>query len=277
MYKYAVDTPVSYQWDEDSRLPLPDPGSAPDNCGPAAVENVGHYYTDEPYGVFRTRRLAAADYGPTTFGQQREMLERRGVPCYITKLSLENLRAIVRGGQRPIIVGMNFAYIPDDIAGHPFNGWHAVEVLDVDGDDHVLIRDPNFNRTYRKDPTNGRRRYPNWVIRAALAHDGCWCIVPFSSKKVVRYARLKGDGVNVRVSKGRTGTTKLGRIFATTRRNRLVKPDGEIVFEPATKRLVFRGYVQGARHGIGAYPKTWARVVIRGHVRYVARPLIERV
>lgn len=278
MFTEAKQVPAHYQWDPDSRLPLPDWGSAGDNCGPTGVANIAHFYRDNHIGIYNTRRLAADAYGPTTAEQQRLMLERRGVPAYRTVLSISNLRSIIKGGRRPVLLGLNFAKVPQSIAGHAFRGNHTVVALDVAGRDEILIRDANFSRTWpgRDDPTGGKRRYPNHVIRDAML----FAIVPFSSKKIIHYARLKGrEGINVRKGRGQVGTTDKGAIYATTRNGKLKRPNGEVVLDPQTKKLRFKGYVKGARHGLGepGQRADWAKVVIRGTVRYVARPLIERV
>lgn len=270
--RHVADTPLRLQWDPDSRLPLPDPGSAPDNCGPTSVESAGQFFTDHWQGIYRTRRLGADAYGPTFFSQQRTMLERRGVPCYLTKLSVSNLRAIIRGGKRPVVLMLDFSRVPLNVAGHPFRGKHTVLALDIDGSGFITIRDPNFNRTYRIDPTKGKRRYPNWVIESAQLA----AIVPHRAKHVVRYVRLqKGDGINVR--KGRGTADRLGTLWATTRNGKLRRPNGDVALDPQSKPIRLKGYVRGAYHGLGAHPRDWARVVIRGNVRYVARALTERI
>lgn len=282
-YRSAVATPVSYQWDPDSRFPLPDPGSAPDNCGPAAIENVAQFYNNRSFGIYRTRLLAAPAYGPTSFFQQMQMLNKRGVPCVQWRGSVSKLREIVKGGRQPVVIGMLYSRVPDDIAGHPFQGWHAVEVLDTarrNGVRGFWIRDPNFNRTYRQDPTGGRRFYPDWVIQSAFYNAGGWGIKPNTPKAIIRYARLnRGEGINVRKSKGEPGDgRRYGELWGTTRNGKLIRvSNGEVVADPQTKPFRFRGFVEGAYHGLGEHPKDWARLVIRGNTRYVARPLITRL
>lgn len=281
LYRSAAATPVSYQWDPDSRYPLPDPGSAPDNCGPSAIENVAEFYTNKSFGIYRTRKLAAASYGPTSFYEQMMMLTKRGVPCVQWRGSVATLRSIVSGGRQPMVIGMLYAYVPDSIAGHPFNGWHAVEVLDTarrNGVDGFWIRDPNFNRTYRPDPTAGHRFYPDWVIQSAFVNAGGWGIKPNKPKSIVRYARLNGDGIHVRYGPGKKGTSDLARLFATTLNGKLIRHDGDVIWDSRnTRPVIFRGFVEGARHGIGEWPRHWARIDIRGNSRFVARPLITRI
>jgi hypothetical protein len=202
MYRAAVDVPVHYQWDLDSRFPLPDPGSAPDNCGPTSVANVAHFYTDHHTGIYRTRILAAPPLGPTSVVDQRSMLEKRGVPCFIGQWPVSSITKVVAGGRHPMILGLYYALVPYEVAGHPFRGWHSIEVLDNavhNGIPGKLIRDPNFNRTYRQDPTNGRRFYPDWVIEHAFASQpNAWGIMPSAPKAVPlpdtsTAARVEGD------------------------------------------------------------------------------------
>jgi hypothetical protein len=203
-YRYAVEAPVHYQWDADSRLPSPDPGSAPNNCGPTSVENIAHFYRDARYGIYRTRILANGyPYGATTVGEQRTMLEKRGVPAIISQPSLTAIRAFAERRTHPIILGLYMAQVPLSVAGHPFRGWHAVEVLQTATDGNaqgVLVRDPNFSPLHdRPDPTHGRRFYPNWVIQAAFVNTGGWAIIPEKAKDVSWQGRVRANaGAQIR-------------------------------------------------------------------------------
>jgi C1A family cysteine protease len=53
--------------------------------------------------------------------------------------------------------------------------------------------------------------------------------------------------------------------------------DGQIIESPWYKAFKFKGWHTGARHGIGVHPRGWAELVINGHSRYVARPLVHLV
>jgi hypothetical protein len=88
----------------------------------------------------------------------------------------------VARGRRPLVLGLFMEKVPYLVAGHNFRGWHAVEVLGLHGSDGVLVRDPNFNRTYRTDPTDGKRPYPNWDITAAITNVGGWGLIPLEPK-----------------------------------------------------------------------------------------------
>jgi len=189
MFRTARDAPFHMQWDDDSRLPAPDPGSGPDNCGPASVENIAHFYVESHLGIFRTRRLAVTHDGPTVAADQRLMLSRRGVPCFVTRPSLAAIKSFIADGRRPIILGLNMAAVPrepHDIAGHPFRKLHAVVALENamrSGVSGVLIRDPNFSkRTGRLDPTGGARFYPDSVIQTAAVDARMSAIVPEKPK-----------------------------------------------------------------------------------------------
>lgn len=186
-YLRAVDVPLQRQWDKDSRLPLPDPGTAPGNCGPTAVEQVAEYYVgaaDKPdFGIFRTRRLATTSLKlSTSVTEQKTMLVKRGVPCSLQRPTVAELHKIVASG-RPVIIGLDMSRVPITVAGHPFRGKHAVTLrLSLPGT--FDCADPNFNDTYRKDPTNGHRIYPDWVLQGAYYNAGMWAIVPTYPKKL---------------------------------------------------------------------------------------------
>lgn len=201
----AIDTPVHLQWDPSSRLPLPDPGSAPNNCGPTTIVNIAHFYRDTEYGIYATRRLAVSDdYRGTSVNEQAEMLRRRGVPCSIGQPNVFTIHNLVGGGARPILAGLDMAKVPEYIAGHPFRGKHAIEILQTaytnDGRSRgFLVRDPNFNRTYRIDPTGGQRFYPDWVIDVSFTDSGMWAVIPDKVKLLpslpdTSTSVLKADG-----------------------------------------------------------------------------------
>lgn len=184
----AIDTPVHLQWDPSSRLPLPDPGSAPNNCGPTTIVNIAHFYREISFGIYDTRRLAVSDpYRGTSVNEQAEMLRLRGVPCTIGQPNVFSIHNLVGGGTRPILAGLDMAKVPEYIAGHPFRGKHAIEILQTAYTNNgrtrgFLVRDPNFNRTYRVDPTGGQRFYPDWVIEVSFTNSGMWAVIPDKAK-----------------------------------------------------------------------------------------------
>lgn len=181
-YQRAIEAPFHRQWDSDSRAPSPDPGSAPYNCGPTSVVNIVHAYRGTHYSIYETRRLGTYDpYRGTSVGEQKEMLSRRGVPCTFTQLSMAQIKAYGAQGRHPVLLGLNMAAVPYDIAGHTFRGWHAVVALQNtsrNGESGVLVRDPNFNITFRIDPTDGKRFYPDAVIKRAYVDQGGWALFP---------------------------------------------------------------------------------------------------
>lgn len=219
LYDRAIDAPMHFQWDVDSKLPLPEPGSAPNNCGPTSVEILAHYYTGKPYGIYRTRRLGTSDdYRGTSIGEQQEMLRRRGVDCYFAQLTLQQVKFYGSTGRWPILLGLNMAYVPYDVAGHPFRGWHAVVRSTNSGVASGVIRDPNFNRTYRRDPTDGLRIYSDSVIQAAFVDTGGWALIPRKpAPEPVRYVNVDGIGTNIRSAPPKFND--LDNIFAETRRD----------------------------------------------------------
>lgn len=237
---YAVHTPVHYQWDRDSRLPSPDPGSAPNNCGPTSVTNIAHYYRDKPFGIYSTRLLAVANpYRATSIGEQKAMLETRGVPAIISQPSVAAIRGFAARRNHPVLIGMLMSQVPAAVRGHPFTGWHAVEILEtasVANAQGVLVRDPNFSTiTGRTDPTNGKRFYPNWVIQSAFVNVGGWALIPEKPKPDPAWQgriRVDGPGRKIRYEAREDDST----IFAESR------SDG-FTYHRSGKRLWGNGYL----------------------------------
>lgn len=205
LYATARESHTFLQWDPSSRFPQPDPGSAPDNCGPTSVTNVaGFYRDDDDLSIYNTRLLGAPAFGPTNITQQKEMLIKRGVNCFFSQFAeVSRIHDLIEGGQRPTILGLNMSLVPLEVAGHPFRGFHAVVALENerrDGVGGMLIRDPNFNRTFRQDPTGGARFYPDWVIQQAFCNARMWALVPVAPKKIpqlpdtaVEFPTVDGD------------------------------------------------------------------------------------
>jgi hypothetical protein len=255
-YRRALDVPLRMQWDPSSRLPLPDPGTAPGNCGPTAVTQVAEFYKDRYFGIYSTRRRVTASQKPsTTVGEQRRMLELLGVPCSLQRPTVSQLKAHLATGRRPLILGMDMSKVPIGIAGHPFRGDHAV-TLRANAPGGFLVADPNFStRTNRLDATKGRRFYPDWVIDRAYYRDGKWAIVPHTDKIVslpdtgtpgkpiladgdpapMRYRSLVNQDTGAlpakTVKKGkpiRKGATVSSALWATVPANTVIRPFGYI-------------------------------------------------
>lgn len=188
MYTRALETPLRMQWDRDSRLPLPDPGTAPDNCGPTCVTMAVEFYKDRKYGIYDTRRLVAPAAGPTSATQQRDMLRKRGVPADYMRLSIPQLRNRLRTGRWPVILGLDMSKVPLSVAGHPFRGSHAIlfrAEVNRNGVLGALGADPNFSTvTNRLDPTRGKRFYPYALLQAAYYDTGKWAVVPTAAKTI---------------------------------------------------------------------------------------------
>ena len=188
-YRSTLEFPLRMQWESSSRLPPPDPGTAPGNCGPTCVTMVAQFYRDVSYGIYSTRYLANKTLAlSTSIGEQRTMLQLRGVPCIISRPSIDTITSILRTQKRPIIIGMRMLYVPLSVAGHPFRGDHAV-VLRANavrnGVAGKLVADPNFSTyTGRTDPTNGFRFYSDSTIQAAYYNPGLWAILPTKDKVV---------------------------------------------------------------------------------------------
>lgn len=206
-YARAIDVPMSYQWDPDARFPLPDPGSAPVNCGPTSVEIIAELYTGKPFGIYNTRRLAVSDpTRGTSITEQMVMLTKRGVRCTYSQLTLQQIRMYGTTGRWPILLGLDMSRVPLAVAGHPFRGKHAVVRATNNGPVSGIIRDPNFNRTYRRDPTDGMRTYPDWVIEEAFVKAGGWALIPKEpAPEPIRYVHVDGVGVNIRLAPPRPG------------------------------------------------------------------------
>ena len=201
-YDRATDAPARYQFEVSSGTLN---RSQVWNCGVASVAKIAQYRNDRWYGIESGRAIIAgmgpyrvSGYGtvygcppsmPTTGWQQRDMLRQRGVACEVYAIpNLSALINLVAGGRRPVILGLNFARVPDAVAGHTFQGWHAVVVMDTGtkgGVGGFWVNDPNFSPPGgpRPDPTRGKRFYSRTVMATALADlQPNWAVVPVSAK-----------------------------------------------------------------------------------------------
>lgn len=97
-------------------------------------------------------------------------------------------------------------------------------------------------------------------------------------RKITR-VKIPNVGVEVR-TKGVLGDDgKMdGTRWGVTRQRGIVRiRDSRVVVEPYDRVFRFGGFRDGARHGIGNHPRSWARVSINGVWRSVARPLVRLV
>lgn len=198
-YDKATDAPARFQFESNSAP------SQSANCGPTCVVKIAQYYMDTWWGIEATRRTisgmgpyyvngrwvwGAPAYMPTSPAQQRDMLSKRGVASTIIRIdSLYQMRQIVAGGRRPILIGLYMARVPYNYRDHPFTGWHAVVVMDtavVGGTSGFWVMDPNFSPHggIRPDPDRGKKFYPDWVMQYAyISNYSRWAIVPNRSKR----------------------------------------------------------------------------------------------
>jgi hypothetical protein len=223
-----LDMPARYQWDVDSKLPLPEPGTAPGNCGVTCVTATAQYYQDVRYGIYSTRRLVVSDDSQlfTSVGDQAWMLSKRGVPNHILRPTIRELTNILANERRPVTVGMDMSRVPLAIAGHPFRGSHGI-LLRANGVKNGVpgkwAMDPNFNRTFRRDPTEGRRFYPDSILQVAYFDSGKWAIVPEKDKVVQRYVNVNGPEVNIRHAP--PVAFRRGNVFARSRKDGIYRLD----------------------------------------------------
>lgn len=193
MYLTTSQVPSVYQWDSSSRYPTPDPGSAASNCGPTCITFIANFYRDRSYGIYATRRLVVDDpTRGTSANEQRDMLKARGVPAYIGQPDVEEMHRLVGSGRRPIVVGLWMAKVPAEIRDHPFLGMHAIVLRRTVVKNGVVgfeVLDPNFSRNIRPDPDEGKKFYPDWVIRSAFVNrvgstSRGWAVIPAAEKEL---------------------------------------------------------------------------------------------
>lgn len=184
-----MEVPTRYQWDEDSRYPLPDPGTAPGNCGITCVTVAEMFYNDGAagtpnwHGIYQNRRMVTASLElSSTIGDQSLILWKRNVPNVLDKPTITGLHNIMANRLKPVVLGLDFSRVPLDVAGHPFRGSHSI-MLRGNAIGGFTYLDPNFNRTYRQDPQHGYRFMPDWVLyNAYYAVPTQWALVPQKDK-----------------------------------------------------------------------------------------------
>jgi hypothetical protein len=177
-----------------------------------------------PWNVNGRRVYGAPPGTPTTAWQQAEMLRRQGVACAVYSINNPTqLANLVRGGRRPVLLGLNFARVPDSVAGHSFQGWHAIAVLDTYTKNTVsgfLVNDPNFSPPGgpRPDKTGGKIFYPWGTMHYALSDlSANWAVVPTTPKAVVApkitEAQEMAFAENIKSVNGRYFDCKAGTIL----------------------------------------------------------------
>lgn len=199
-YLSAVQSPARTQWEASSVA------SQSYNCGPTSVAKVAQFYTDRWSGIEAGRKLIAGmgpynlggrwvygapPYTPTSAAQQRDILIARGVPCDVRRLdSRAQMKELVAGGRRPIIIGVYMARVPAHVRDHSFLEWHAMVVMDtavVNGVPGFWVMDPNFSPPggHRPDPDRGKKFYSESVMEYAYFDNlPRWAIVPTRAKAI---------------------------------------------------------------------------------------------
>ncbi len=185
MYTSALQAPPRFQW-EASSAP-----SAPANCGPTGVAFIAGFYHDATYGIEWVRRLVAPCCRPTYLYEQADMLTRLGIPASLVNVtSLSQLRSLVTGGKRPVILAMQMSRVPVAVRGHTFTGAHTVVCLTTGtkaGVKGFWISDPNFSPPggIRPDPDHGHRFYSEADMQWAFIYNSQhWAIVPNKPKYI---------------------------------------------------------------------------------------------
>ena len=167
------------------------------NCGVTSAAAIAGFYNGDRPPIEMGRSLIAGMgpyrvnddiyYGcpprtPTSAWQQADMLRVRDVPATVEEIrSVAEVHAIVDAGNRPMILGLNYEFVPDSVAGHSFQDWHAVTVHDG-GPGFVVVNDPNF-WPGSADSAKGHRVYADSVVQNALnATGGTRGVVPLRAK-----------------------------------------------------------------------------------------------
>jgi hypothetical protein len=188
MYLTAIQSPPRFQFESNSGSLW---ASQTNNCGPTCVTKIAQFYKDRYFGIEATRRLVTACCTPTSAFNQRDMLVKRGVPAAVVTISsIAELRQLVSGGTRPIVIGVLMSRVPSAVRGHPFTGWHAICVLATAyvGGPGFWVNDPNFSPAggIRPDPMQGRRFYSEAVMKHAFIDNAPrWSVVPLAHKVTV--------------------------------------------------------------------------------------------
>jgi hypothetical protein len=138
------------------------------------VTKIAEFYRDDDFDVYFTRQLVVDACRAVYYSEQAAMLNKRKVPATLLSLtSMAQLKAIVGGGKRPVILAMLMGRVPYSVRGHSYTGWHAVVCMDtvvVNGVRGFLVMDPNFSPAggIRPDPQHGKRFYSEGVIQSAF-------------------------------------------------------------------------------------------------------------
>jgi hypothetical protein len=198
-----IEAPARYQSEATSA-----PSKA-FNCGITVVAAIADYYVDLRHAIEPGRALIAG-MGPYDLGargivhgaparkctsaqQQADILTKLGVPCDVVRIkSVAKLHEVVDSGRRPMGMGLDFRLVPDAIAGHSFDGMHAIKLRTGTirgGIRGFLVNDPNFWPS-RPDPTDGKRFYPDDVLQRVLGGMGAaTCVVPRAAKVAATFTK----------------------------------------------------------------------------------------
>lgn len=265
MYTSALASPPRFQWE---------PNSAPSqayNCGPTCVTQIAEFYKDRWFSIEETRRLITSCCHATTYSQQRDMLNRRGVPAVIYNItSLRQLHTITDTGTRPVILALYMARVPASVRGHSFTGWHAVVVRKgVTGG--FWVTDPNFSPPggLRPDPTGGKRWYSDAVIQSAFLNNyQHYAIVPTSNKYVplTQYVYFNAGANNVGL---RIGPSYSNNVYAVAYTDTDPKPNG--IIRLSDKKWIGNTSARRTLYAVvkGSDGRTYYKLKLKGTDRYV--------
>lgn len=177
-----LEAPVNSQYDPDSA-----PNQAY-NCGPTTVTNILLFHQDRDYPINETRRLATTtNYRGTTAAERKVMLDRRGTPAEVVRLSAAEVKASLNG-RRALDLALLMGKIPLAIRKFSFSGSHSVEAIAVGAarcpihgtiEQGIWINDPNFHRDRGESP---RAFYPDHAWIPAYEALGGWVIRPTKDK-----------------------------------------------------------------------------------------------
>jgi hypothetical protein len=237
---FEVD--ANSQYDRDSAP------NQPYNCGPASVTNVLKFHRDLDFPINDTRRLATASNGRgTTSAERKVMMDRRGCPSEVIRLSPDQVRSSLNG-LRTMEMALRMDLIPLSIRKRPFPGNHSVCVLAVGSaicpvhnkrEPGIYVDNPDFHRDRNEE---SRYFYPDHAWVDAYLALGGWCVRPVADKviptrvvfrhscalKEDRYAR-SGPGMNF------TTVKRLDKGFRFSSL-RLEKEGGKYIADGALRR-----------------------------------------
>lgn len=106
-----------------------------------------------------------------------------------------------------------------------------------------------------------------------------WKTADIETMSRIARVRINATGVTIRNKRvlGDNGTLDASHWGSTQPAGIRRRSDGAIVSTPWDREFRYKGHVDGARHGIAPYPRSWTAMFINGYERYVARPLTRLV